>query len=232
MRVPEGQGVVLTGVGTGELRAVGTVNGANDSVRLHWDPDRFLLDDFETASSRTLPGLVAGGGEWFLATDSAQGGLSRFLPDGVMTDRSLALAPVDSGWSGRSLRLGFFVQQGLPANYLTVGFLFGRDSTDARDLSCLDSVVFRAKGSGNFFLEPRLLPGMVDFRTAISFLPGPDWVRFSLPASAFWSGRASSALLSETVGLEFRATASGELWVDELELKGCRVGQVYPMLGR
>lgn len=230
--VPEGLPVLLTGTGAGEVRVVGNVDGAKDSVRLRWEPDRFLLDDFEAAPVRILPGLLTEGGAWFFTTDSAQGGRSRFLPEGVTDNRSLALVAGDSAWSGRSLRLGFSVVQGLPANSLTVGFLFGRDSSDARDLSCLDSVVFRAKGSGNVFLEPRLLPGDGDYRNGISFLPGATWIRYSLPATAFWSGRTTSDLLSRLVGLEFRVAASGELWLDELELKGCRVGQVYPELGR
>lgn len=232
MRLPADVASPLAGLDSGGIRPVGTASGRGaDTVRLAWNPERFLVADFDGDMARTLPGGLAGGGWWYASTDAHLGGSSAFLPLGAERDLALAQAPAESSWAGRSLRLGYRMDTAFSGRFLTTGFLFGNSSDDGRDLSCLDSVVFRARGAGSFGLKLQLPDGLDSLQTAIPFALSDEWRRYSLPVSSFWTGGATPALLSRLVGLQFLATSSGELWLDDLELSGCRIQDVYPLLG-
>jgi len=231
IRLPSGVASALVGFGTGAVRPVGEVAGMTDSVKLRWEPGRFPVDDFEGGLVRTVPGRLVGGGEWSFAGSSGTATGSRFLPAGVENDHSLAIGPADSSWSGRSVRLGYSVALGGVVQNLGVRFRFGKDTVSGHDLSCLDSVVFMARGSGNIYLRTWLPAGLDSLSTGISFVPTAGWQRHSLATGAFWWGNATPALLKDLVGLEFWAVNSGELWLDDIELKGCDLGEVYPELG-
>lgn len=232
MRLPVGIATVLAGLDSGSLRPAGTHDGETDTVHMVWSPRRFLLADFDGDMNRTLPGSIAGGGWWYASNDAHLGGSSRFLPLGVEGDLSLAQAPAESSLAGRSLRLVYGMDTAFYGHYLTTGFLFGTSSETARDLSCLDSVVFHARGHGSFQLKTHLPSAYADsLEGGISFAPGVEWRRFSLAASDFWKDGARTSLLSHLVGMQFIATKPGELWLDDLELVGCRPEEVYPELG-
>lgn len=231
IRLPAGIPSQLAGVASGALRPAGTVPATSDSVKLQWRPDRFLVDDFEGDMARTVPGSFLGGGYWYASNDSFTGGGSRFLPLGVESDLVLARAPAESSLAGHSLRLVYDVDTSFEGRFLTAGFLFGSTGTDTRNLSCLDSVVFMARGEGTFHLKTQLGPDLGAYQTWIAFSPTSSWRRFSLPTSAFWTETATSSLLARLVGLQFLSTEPGELWLDDLELVGCRPEDVYPELG-
>jgi len=231
LRLPVGTPSVLAGLAAGSLRHVGTGLAGTDSVHLVWNPKRLLVADFDGDMSRTLPGAIVGGGWWYASNDAHMGGGSRFLPAGAEDDLSLAQAPAESSWAGRSLRLVYTVDTAFYGHYLTTGFLFGASNETARDLSCLDSVVFQARGRGSFWLKTHLPSGLDSLQTGIQFSPTDTWRRFSLPTSSFWIGGATPSLLSRLVGLQFIATSSGELWLDDIEFVGCRPEEAYPELG-
>lgn len=232
MRLPAGVANSLAGLDSGVLRSAGTVPGrAADTVLLDWNPERFLIADFDGDMNRTLPGALTGGGWWYASTDQHLGGSSAFTPAGAEFDPGLAQAPAESSWTGRSFRLGYRVDTTFEGHFLTAGFLFGANNAQSRDLSCLDTVVFRARGNGTFGLKTHLPDSMDSLQTSIAFTPTTTWSRFALPTNAFWTNEAPSALLAHLIGLQFIATRPGELWLDDLELVGCRVEDVYPELG-
>ncbi len=55
--------------------------------------------------------------------------------------------------------------------------------------------------------------------------------RHWLKSLSFWVDGATSALLAHLVGLQFIAARPGELSLDDVELVGCRMEDVYPELG-
>jgi hypothetical protein len=231
MLLPRGVPTGIAGVDSGALRPAGTSTGLSDSVRLRWDRERFLVADFDGDLSRTLPGALVGGGWWYASNDSFTGGGSRFLPLGVEADLQLAQAPAESSWSGRSLRLVYDADTTFEARFLTTGFLFGASGTSTRNLSCLDSVAFMARGSGSFVLKTQLPPGSEGVQKGTTFDAPSDWTRMAIPASGFLGADAPPSILQRLTGLQFLSTDSGELWLDDIELVGCRPEEVYPELG-
>lgn len=160
------------------------------------DHPSILLDDFEGGGTRSSLGYAVGSGWWFATTDSASGGSSTAFPEGILADIRTAYATTDS-YDRTSISARFDVSQANMVHYCQLGIVLA-DSSTWMDLSTVDSISFRAKGSGEFRLlfgtktsmVPKLDPvGM----TGADLSLASTWTRMVVPRSVFLPETGSRA---------------------------------------
>lgn len=198
------------------------------------------VDDFEGPDTRSALGRTVGSGWWFALTDSLSGGTSRFTPQGVVENFRLAYTRQDA-WVGTSLSLGFEVDASRPVRYAQAGLELA-DQGLWLDLSRLDSLTFRAKGSGSLRMEIFTSSGLVpstdpvgQFQVPVS--PESTWTRHVVRASDLKAPAGSRAALDglgwriaakQVRRLVFTASDSATLQLDDLVFHGPRLSDLYP----
>lgn len=114
--------------------------------------------------------------------------------------------------------------------YLWVRFVFGKGD-EGFDFSCLDSLVFRYKGTAATSLLARDSSGNA---LSISIPTQSDWTRISIPVTSLhgsspsWSWDGFKTHISSII---FSSEQAGDFWLDDFEAIGCSLGEVYPSLG-
>ena len=211
-----------------------------DSV-LEMDLERpITLDDFEGPDTRSPLGRTIGAGWWFALDDSLSGGTSRITPTGVGGNFRLAYTRQDA-WNGTSLAVGFDVDATRPVRYAQLGLELA-DPGLWIDLSRLDSITFRAKGSGFLRMEIFTKSGMVpandpagQFQTPVA--PDSGWTLHVVRASDLKAPEGSRAAVDgSTWGiaskrvrrLVFTASDSATLRLDDLVLHGPGLSDLFP----
>jgi hypothetical protein len=216
--------------------------GGLDSQRIHpagywdanaqqfvptWEPERLLIARFDAETHIIEP-------QWIRSGSSIHGGAiwlkeyppSLFFPEGVTDSLELALAPPDSSYKGRSMRLILAPDTNEQLRYLWIRFVFGFENSSF-DWTCLDSLVFQYKGNAKMSLLIRNNEGnalTASFPTAI------DWTRISIPLNTLHGSQESwtwDAFQSQLSSLIFSSEEPGEFWLDELEAIGCRHEDVF-----
>lgn len=170
------------------------------------DQPSVLLDDFESGGTRSSLGHAVGSGWWFATTDSASGGASTALPQGVLADFRSAHTTSDAH-DRTSVSVRFDVSQSTMVHYCQLGIVLA-DTSSWMDLSGVDSISFFAKGSGGF----RLL-----FGTRTGTVPtldpmGMTGVDLSIPSTWTRMVVRKSDILPETGS---RADEQGVPWSEE-----------------
>lgn len=191
-----------------------------------------LLDDFEDGDSRHRYGTWTGGGWWWIASDSTV----TLTPSGISRIPTKALVSDSAG--GRSLHFSARFSETGTTDWAETGVHL---DTGAVDLSALQGVRFRAKGSGT--LTVRLVgAGTVAGENLEASVPlSSQWQDFALPVDAFqlpaWSGDSVDSAgrlvrLRRSTGLAWALGSDGELWLDDVSLAGPSAAALWPTLPR
>lgn len=193
------------------------------------EQDSVLLDDFEDGTAANRFHAITGAGWWFHYSDSS----SRVIP------QSVASSSVSNGWMGsRSYQVSF--QMGNAENHFALaGFDYGSsplgDSQLAQhDLSKLDSLSFWAQGKGIVHVQfVSLLPSPTGkVSQTMSIVLQEHWSRVvirpqDLPSK---NGYAWSDLAAHQTSLAFMSNDHAELWIDQIQLHGLSIQDLYPQL--
>jgi hypothetical protein len=98
------------------------------------------------------------------------------------------------------------------------------ENDGAYDLSAADSIIFRAKGSGSFFLEllgsetdSLVATGKTEVMPQVMLSLNSDWTRYSVPIKSM--GGTEKQLKSVRL-LAWVFTQSAELWLDDVKIIG------------
>lgn len=228
--IEDGSGVAWQRAGRVRVPEGASVAGSDFDVA----PRQVLLDDFDDGDDRSSLARLQHAGGWFYHDDSAHGGDSRLEP--VAAEADLGLAMTDSGaWSGSSLRARFHIGGAGTSQFALVGVeiaprAVGSSAVGWVDLGGMDSLVFRAKGSGRVRIQfatramARLSGGTVQFESAFALDGG--WTRVSIPRSSIALPSGSSFAASwdtasrEVRSIHFLANQDVDLWLDELAISG------------
>lgn len=179
-----------------------------------------LLDDFEDGDSRNRYGAWLGEGWWWVSAASTV----QLIPTGIVEFPARSLVVDSTG--NTSLHFSAAFTGNSTADWAETGVHLG---SVPYDLTSLVAVRFRAKGSGN--LTVRLV---TDGTAAGQNMESThsltaEWNAFEVPLSAFqlppWSGSSLDAAgriakASRCTGFSWALAASGELWLDDIELIG------------
>ncbi|MDG5816420.1 hypothetical protein QA601_15090 [Chitinispirillales bacterium ANBcel5] len=189
----------------------------------------FLLDDFEDGNTKSALGEFTGG-FWYSFMDTILGGNSQLQwsvepdEDGYALKSEIALDTTPDAWAGIGLGLS------------DCGFEF--------DLTALESISFRAKGTGTVRLS--IESSTVD---SISHWPHfgytidlqPQWVKYTITADSLgvlkntevWdSGITWKQAAQRITRIEFEAsgyyseTPLIEFWIDDLRIEGVTLEEI------
>jgi hypothetical protein len=135
--------------------------------------NRIIVDDFSIGRERTNLGRLIGGGGWFTADDSPEGGNSSI---------SFNLVSGPGAYDGQSMLARFALGTTPGGPLVILGFFIGDGhSTTTYDFSGVKSLSFWARGKGN--VEVRFYTRILDT------LRGNEQYQFScvIPMPAFWT---------------------------------------------
>jgi len=183
----------------------------------------WLVDDFESARTKTRLGLLTGGGWWYgveLGGDSAMSGTALQISVATLRDST------QSHGGKASLHGRFGLDSSKYPRFGVVGFHFGATRTTTVDLSVMDSVVLWTRGSGTVRAEFVVLQGADTVSYATSFTPAAGWGRIVLkpadllPVSGTGTWKQASR---QAYYLQFIVFDSADFWLDDLRLFASRL---------
>lgn len=179
-----------------------------------------LLDDFEDGDTRMRYGALTGNGYWYLEGDST----TLMVPP----SRHPELAVVTDSAGGHAFHWQATFSGTNSRAWAECGIHFG-SLPNGYDLSTLRAVRMRVRGQGtmtarlvgkdtkageNPETELELASSWKDVELPVDSFQRPTW------GSTPLDGTSRVAFLRTAVGLAFALTASGELWIDRLQLIG------------
>lgn len=182
---------------------------------------RIFLEDFEDGDARSRFGAWTGDGWWWIsATPDVH-----LSPDGA--DANPGLSVFADGGGGKVFHISAdFPSVPDPSSRMSCGVGFG---PLAIDLSDLRSVRFRARGIGTAILTLQGDPESGSGDPTASVLLDSTWKTFDIPLEDLkpvsWTGSATDSSerarkLRHSLGLSWSLTASGDLWLDDIQLIG------------
>jgi hypothetical protein len=174
-----------------------------------------LLENFEDGDSQHRFGPYVGGGWWFISNH----------PDVMVTFDSTANTSFPIVDTDHSKALHFYVNvpTSISSPWATCGVQVG-ENYGSYDFTDVDSIAFRARGTGSLFLE--LLGRETDALEAsdttgaipqVSLTLDTTWTRYSVSVNAM-HGKEKQIANVRVIAWVF--TQSAELWLDDVELIG------------
>jgi hypothetical protein len=196
--IPQGNFAIFrTLAPAGESALIASVAVSGDTVvRTANAPEGLLLDDFEAGNGKLAISSLGAGGSWYLYTE---GKGTSFAPAGVNSDFPLALA--DTGaYDGVSVAISIALDSNPVTPYGALACALGPDSGARNvDLSSLDSVSLRVRGSGQvrlFFASEYVhtnYPEESGADLGYTFLLPSEWTRIVIPRDSLLPPPTSSA---------------------------------------
>lgn len=212
-----------------------------------------LIDDFEYSDMIPLVDVRRGGfmhgSGWFIFDDRPAGGMSYFIPEEIINNRSLGLVR-EGAYSGQSFHATMILSDTISFPLLGFGVPFSA----YYDMSDLEFVSFFARGSGqiSFSMWTQLVLGYPEgenwghFEQIITL--EENWREYRLFASDFLP-RPFSVQQADSVtwsdargfvrGFEFMASSNTQdtvvIWIDNINFTGSRfrqTGEIEPILLR
>ncbi|MBN1761221.1 MAG: hypothetical protein JW863_23050 [Chitinispirillaceae bacterium] len=208
-------------------------NDGIDTIRTTSVPAT-VLDDFENRDGFNSLTPLLGGGSWFAYTDTADGGNSTILP----TEDPGLVAAIDStsdAYRGSSLHCTFNIDLSFSAPYALIGVdISGSKDADVKrswfDLTGMTALSFMAKGTGTVIVQFTCKPIGTSTDFLVFELPvtlSPAWSRQTITPAEIPLDRASTVTWQSgcvaVSNINFVATNTTELWLDDLTLEGMNV---------
>jgi len=176
-----------------------------------------LLDDFEDGDPRHWWAPLAGGGWWYaVASDSVAAS-----PTGLLAEAWKGIQR-DSATGARLFHARFEFDSTETNPWAEIGVQLAPSTSTSANLSALESVSFRIRGSGSVAIR-------FDSRLAgrlVAHLDLPDtWREIRVPLDSFRLEKADSTttrrqFLAAATGMAWEFLASGEILLDDIRLRG------------
>lgn len=201
-----------------------------------------VLDDFEGTTAQSALGRIIGEGWWFANDDAGAGGHSSLLPGTIQSDFASAYT-ASGAYAGRSLSVQMSMNGSDPVHFAQVGIVLA-DTGAGRwmDLSRMDSLVFRCKGSGvvrvsfatSTSLQPTLDPAGL---WGVDLVLASEWTRVVIRRGDIASPVGSRPALRgigwsddsrRCRNLLFSATSSATFQLDDIQIHGLGLADLVP----
>lgn len=189
--------------------------GISDSLFLAWNS--VLIDDFETPSNLNKLPEPPGPKTWYIVASEEANIISPVIGEFFTT----GILEADSGRDGNAFRLQYeatFPQWALAGTIL---------SDEPENFTGLDSIVFWARGSGQYSVSlENITEEDNDHKAWVHGTLTSDWQKFTVIPADFLPPDLPSenvgweAVRDSITNLNFFGNAGSELWIDDIRLFG------------
>ena len=213
-----------------EVRIEGALLAKGSSFLLRWDGDGIARSDSQ-AVWRAVPDSQVLALNSALVSDFENGGTKTPLPIGtswytVASESTTVTTPKvvqdTIGWAGKVMQVNFSADT---TKYRFV--VLGIDLKKPRSFRTLDSIVFRARGTGTITVAlDRLGPGSANSKAWVHFPLRQPWRRFVvkpstfLPASPVGDNIGFEAIKDSVTNLTFLLGGGPDLQIDDIRVHG------------
>ena len=237
LRLPAGDQlfrvVAGNGLHAGDVLFTGNRPGTIDTIQASTVPAT-VLEDFENSDGFNRLSPLLGGGSWFAFTDTVNGGTSTVEP----TEEPGLVAAIDrtsAAFTGGSLHCTFNIGQSFSAPFALIGMDISnsKDADSPRssfDLSAMSAFSFMVKGTGNITVQFTCKPVGTSTDFLVFEIPvtlTSEWKKHSIGSAAIPDESVSGTPWEDArvavSNINFLATSSTDLWLDNLTVEGMTV---------
>ena len=220
---------------------------AGDSVNLgsvvpQSSSNQILIDNFSDTNTQTLIGRYFGGGWWF---NSYSSGTATMTPSAINT--AIVRDSTDPTTNYVIHQTATITNPQYPIRYALFGFSLGGGETGCPDstigscyfdLNPVQSISFRAKGSGTIRIQigVKSVYAIGDYRFPYYDITlSPNWSNYTIALADFKVDSTSplvaqginlSAQLTHVYNFTYLMTTNSDMWLDDIALNGIGLGEL------